>query len=64
MPSSAEGVYPLSTPGFHIGADWACSLSLKSTSEFSTKHGRALPISCGECRQCLYGRFLSFSLHP
>ena len=47
MPSLAEGAYPLSTLGFHTGADWACSLDLKSTSEFPMQHGRTLPIACG-----------------
>ncbi len=46
MPSLAEGAYPLSTLGFHTGADWACSLDLKSTSDFPTKHGRTMPIAC------------------
>jgi len=37
MPSLAEWAYPLSAPVFHTGADWACSLGLKSTFEFPTK---------------------------
>ena len=47
MPSLAEGAYPLSTLGFHIGADWACSLGVQSTLEIPTKQGRTLPCSYG-----------------
>jgi hypothetical protein len=64
MPSLAEGAYPLSTPGFHAGADWACSLDLKVRLNFLRNTAGHCPLHAAGCRQRLHGRFLSSSLHP